>query len=275
MVHQTTQSDSGDLRDMVVADTIANISRNGWAVIGVFPVPGEEGVNFSYTTGLSGKGLPEVAIYGLPAQAAGGVLNRVARTMVDTGNALQPGDWFDFEGKQARAESRAREDVLVAIEMLDTSDLNMVRTIYGEVKSAMQIVWPMRDGLMPWELGGTAVEEQPILGAAVKTPMLFRAHSLGDVHTFAELDQAIPKEEAVVEAAPTAQNDHRVRNAGEAFIRYAACTGICDKESDALATYLGDFLSDARHLADALDADWGELIGVADRNYRAEIHGDI
>lgn len=278
MVHQNAVSDSGGRQSKVVDDILADISQHGWAVIGVFPVSDEPSVGFSYSVGLSAKGLPELAVYGLDPQSAGGLLNRVAQSMVDRGAAIQPGEWLDGTGKHVQAETRACSDVLVAIDMRDTSDLGMVRTIYGEVESAIQLVWPMRDGLMPWEIGGRATEEQPMLGPPVGTPALYRPRRLGDVFTFAELAQALPSAiDANESTAPELldSNDRRVHWAGMAFIEYAIKVGIYDDQPDELYTHLGDLISDLRHFADALGADWGNLITTAERNYRAEIHGVI
>lgn len=276
MVYQSSVSDAGERRSEVVEGVISDVSRHGWAVIGVFPAAGDSGVDFSYTVGLSGQGLPELVTYGLPARTAGAVLNRVARTMVDS-RVISPGDWFDSEGKTARVECRAQDDLVVALEMRDTSDLDMVRAIYGEVKSAMQIVWPVRDGLMPWELGGRAVEQQPLRGVPVKTPPLFRARQLGDVYTFAELAQALTAAESKSpeDVALSASNDRRVSWAGAAFLEYARNTGIYEQPSEDLARHLSDLLGDLRHLADALGADWEELAASAGKHYRAEIHGFI
>lgn len=44
-----------DVRAAVIEDTRAKIARHGWTVIGVFPAPGDSGVAFAYTVGLSAK----------------------------------------------------------------------------------------------------------------------------------------------------------------------------------------------------------------------------
>ncbi|MBN7457664.1 DUF4262 domain-containing protein [Mycobacteroides abscessus subsp. abscessus] len=272
MTTHRSNSDVDGFRRKSVEDTLTAISRYGWSIIGVFPPSGEPGVSFSYTVGLQARGLPELAMYGLRASAAGYLLNTIARAMVERGTGLRQGDWVDFDGAPGRAESRVHDEMLVCIEMQDTSELNMVRSIYGEVKSAVQLVWPTRDGLMPWELDETAMEDQPIRGVAVQTPPLFRARPLSEVSSFAELDEALSAAECAVQADPPAQSDRRARWAAAGFIRYASTAGIYGLNSDDLATNLGDFLSDLRHLADALEADWGDLVRTAERNYRAEIH---
>jgi hypothetical protein len=123
----------------------------------VFPTPEDPGPLFAYTVGLSGKGLPEVAIYGLHTQIAHSLLNEVARRMVESGTALQNGD---------RIEGVLVDDVpLVAVAMTDSTGLNLVRECYGAVAAAVQVVWPDHAGVLPWEEGTRLTDtEQPVRG---------------------------------------------------------------------------------------------------------------
>ena len=123
-------------------DTRRLIDTHGWAVIGVFPTCAEDGPPFSYTAGLTDRGLPELAIYGLAPHTAGGVLNVAARYAVDNGELPcgQP-----ISGLLAGGLS------VVALAMEDTDDLTTVRGLYGVVLAAQQIVWPDAQGRMPWE----------------------------------------------------------------------------------------------------------------------------
>jgi len=118
------------------------IDTHGWAVIGVFPTCAEDGPPFSYTAGLTDKGLPELAIYGLPPHTAGGVLNAAARYALDHGE-LPCGK--PISGLLAGGLS------VVALTMDDTDDLSTVRAIYGVVLAAQQIVWPDAHNRMPWQ----------------------------------------------------------------------------------------------------------------------------
>lgn len=135
-------------------DTRRLIDTHGWAVIGVFPTCAEDGPPFSYTVGLTDRGLPELAIYGLPPQTAGGVLNVAARHAVDNG---------ELPCGQPITGLLAGGLPVVAVAMEDTDDLTTVRGLYGVVLAAQQIVWPDSQGRMPWEDWnlGTA---QPLLG---------------------------------------------------------------------------------------------------------------
>lgn len=123
-------------------DTRRLIDAHGWAVIGVFPTRPEDGVPFSYTVGLTDRGLPELAIYGLPPHTAGGVLNAVARHALDHG---------ELRCGEPTLGLLARGLPVVAIAMDDTEDLTTVRALYGVVLAAQQIVWPDCDGRMPWQ----------------------------------------------------------------------------------------------------------------------------
>jgi flagellar hook protein FlgE len=49
------------------------IGEHGWAVIGVFPTAQDDGVPFAYTVGLTDKGLPELAVYGLDPVTGGAI----------------------------------------------------------------------------------------------------------------------------------------------------------------------------------------------------------
>lgn len=139
-------------------DRIAQMRRliddHGWTVIGVFPTGPTDGPPFSYTVGLTDRGLPELAIYGLEPRAAGGVLNVVARLAIDAG---------EFARGQRLDGLLAGGLPLAVIEMNDTTDMTGVRALYGAVLAAQQIVWPDPDGRMPWE-NGSLGPVQPLKG---------------------------------------------------------------------------------------------------------------
>lgn len=61
------------------------IDQHGWAVIGVFPTSVDDGPPFSYTVGMTDRGLPELAVYGLDPRSAAGVLNAVAGHVLTAG----------------------------------------------------------------------------------------------------------------------------------------------------------------------------------------------
>ncbi|MFN6548182.1 DUF4262 domain-containing protein [Mycolicibacterium nivoides] len=131
------------------------IDHHGWAVIGVFPTTPTDGAPFSYTVGLTDRGLPELAVYGLQPRAAGGVLNTVARHAID-GGELAPG--------QRITGLLAGGLPLTVIEMTDTTDMTSVRELYGAVLAAQQVIWPDADGRMPWENWNLGTR-QPLKGS--------------------------------------------------------------------------------------------------------------
>lgn len=149
--------DIAAIQQAVIEQARDNIARRGWTVVGVFPVPGEPSVPFSYTAGLSEKQLPELAIYGLDARTAGTLLNAAAQRMIDNAKVFESGERID--GLLAGGLP------LSAVAMIQTTDMNMVRTLYGTVATAVQIVWPDTEGKMPWNTGYALPKEvQPLLG---------------------------------------------------------------------------------------------------------------
>jgi len=263
---------SGDLaaaRAAVLDSTRADIAKFGWSVIGVFPTPGEPSVPFSYTVGLSGKGLPELAIYGLSVQVGHQVLNVVARQMVDSGAPLVTGQRID--------NVLENEVPLVAVAMTNTRDLNLVREVYGSVDSAVQVCWPDVDGLLPWEQGSNLGEgEQPVHGEGPEGRPVFRARRL-PVETAGELAELVgadtePGSLTIVD--PQADNDRRAKWGARALLGYATFLGKGKLKCE-LETTASDMLADLRHLYDALGLDWEDAMSSVDRNYRAEILGEL
>jgi hypothetical protein len=138
---------------MIEARVQEMIGEHGWAVIGVFPTAQDDGVPFSYKVGLTDKGLPELAIYGLDPVTGGAILNGVAQRMIDTG---------EFRGGERLEGELAGGLPLAVIDMADTRDLTTVRRVYGAVLAARQIVWPDAHGRMPWEGWNVPDAAQPI-----------------------------------------------------------------------------------------------------------------
>jgi len=208
-----------EVRAAVVDDTRDKIAQHGWTVIGVFPTPGDPGVPFAYTVGLTGKGLPELAIYGLPIRVGHQVLNAVARQMVDAGGPFVSGQCIDdvLDGGVS----------MVAVAMTNTCDLNMVREVYGAVGDAVQVCWPDLDGLLPWEQGSRlGDEEQPVHGVAPTWRSVYRATRLAveSAQELADLVADVPKG-ALTIVDPQADNDRRARWGARALIGYATHMG--------------------------------------------------
>jgi hypothetical protein len=258
-----------EVRASVIEDTRAKIAQHGWTVVGVFPTPEDPGVPFAYTVGLSGKRLPELAIYGLPVQVGPQVLNAVARQMVSAGGPLASGQRIDdvLDGGLS----------LVAVEMTATEDLNLVREVYGAVEAAVQVCWPDLDGLMPWEQGcSLCADDQPVHGVAPLGRAVYRATRLLSVVSaldLAELVADVPKGELTLVDAQ-ADNDRRAGWAARGLIGYATHLGQGGLKAE-LSTTAEDMLGDLRHLFDALGLDWVQALSSVEANYRAEIFGKL
>lgn len=271
MGNQSHRVPVSEIRAAVLDDTRAKIAAHGWTVIGVFPTPEDPGPSFAYTVGLSGKGLPELAIYGLHAQIAHSLLNEVARRMVESGTALQNGD---------RIEGVLFDDVALAtVAMTDTTDLTLVRECYGAVAAAVQVVWPDRAGVLPWEEGSRLTDtDQPVRGRPPAARPLYHANRLpvATAQELADLIGELPKQSTLTGDGTDPQRDNDIRAgwAARALVAYAQHLGggSLTEEVETAAT---DLLSDLRHLFDAFGIDWEAAVSSSDDHYRGEIFGQL
>lgn len=118
---------------------------------------GEPEPAFAYTVGLAHRvGHPELLVSGLDPALMHGVLNGVARRVLE-GRRLRPGDVLEdvLPGVPvlvARASPAARRGVLL-----------WAGWFHRRVPEALVVVWPTRSGLFPWQPGAPAVlgELQP------------------------------------------------------------------------------------------------------------------
>ena len=243
---------------------------HGWTVIAVFPTRADPGPLFAYTVGLSGKGLPELVIYGLPGPVARRLLNEVARRMVA---AKEP-----FRGGDEILGVLADELPLVAVGIEDGGDLNLVRELYG-APEAVQLVWPDGDGVFPWEAGAQVVSaEQPVRGRAPEARPLYRARRVSVVNAQELADYIRERPRRSLRCGdgghPRDDNDIRAEWAARALVAYAEHLGGASltEEIEVAAT---DLLGDLRHLFDALGADLEVAVEVSRVHYRAEIRGTL
>jgi hypothetical protein len=134
--------------ERVVADLAETVREHGWAVRVVYgegPRP-----PWAYTVGLAGSGLPELVVTGLPAERAVTLLNESAERLLEAGVAPRPGE----------RPGRGLEYVEVA-----EPDAHLVHAValYGEGRSAVQLVWTDEAGRWPWERAAGGA--QRVLGA--------------------------------------------------------------------------------------------------------------
>lgn len=67
----------------VVEKHESNVAEFGWSVQAVFGDPSTGTPSFAYTIGLSHRGVPDILVLGLPAEAALPILNEIARQLIE------------------------------------------------------------------------------------------------------------------------------------------------------------------------------------------------
>lgn len=131
------------------------IARYGWAVQGVFGSPDAPG--FSYTVGLSQKGLPEIIVFGLPPQVAHVFLNSLGRRFTTDGVPPLDVDLLDVaERYPARLVPVPRP----------AADQYLYQALHRYPEyTAVQLVWTDEHSRYPWDDGfdPALVSRQPIL----------------------------------------------------------------------------------------------------------------
>jgi hypothetical protein len=130
-----------DQQDSWMRDTVR---KHGWAIQAVFG----EGTDppFTYTVGLFGFRHPELVIFGMPHESAGGVLNELGER-VRQGGRIAPGELQTFENWSHR---------LHVFPLADPSKvLFAANRFYGrrtdDPVPGLQLVWDDRWGNFPWE----------------------------------------------------------------------------------------------------------------------------
>ena len=116
----------GSTKEDYLAEVRATMLEHGWAVQFVE----DDRVPFAYTVGLTGRGLPELLVTGLPPQRAARLLNRVAQTAVG-------GD-----PPTAGAQFTVRAGRRVEVVEVEHSDAHMDCAVafYGSKLRALQLV---------------------------------------------------------------------------------------------------------------------------------------
>lgn len=115
------------------------IAEHRWAVQGCVPGSPEEPAWF-YTIGLTGMGLPELVVVGLPEQYAIPVLNEVAGRHI--ADPLPPGGEIDMDGLKMRIVGVDQDEV--------AGRLIFAESVYGAGNvTAVQVLWSDKDGFWP------------------------------------------------------------------------------------------------------------------------------
>ncbi|MGW1768255.1 DUF4262 domain-containing protein [Streptomyces sp. NPDC002073] len=142
--------------DSRTQSTVDVIDRHGWQV-SMVPAD-DEGPGWAYTVGLWHRlRMPEVAMFGLDIPLMQAVLNDLGRQAVE-GQPLEAG--------------QERHDVASVPVVLRAVDYRWYRAFFGTAIGyyrkppfpVLQVVWPNRDGVFPWQPGGEGLlSRQPRL----------------------------------------------------------------------------------------------------------------
>lgn len=145
-------------RDISILDNIATI---GWSFLHI--QADNEGPSFSYSLGFyANYGQPEIILLGLPQETAHQLLNIVA---IRFAGAKQP--YETYKAYDDIADGMRIAFIPVARNHYPPY-LGYAGWFYGSVKTefpALQMVWPDREGRLPWEPGydGAFAAMQPLL----------------------------------------------------------------------------------------------------------------
>lgn len=125
---------------------LGHIAEHGWAVIGI--EEGEEGPGYSFSVGIHHTlGQPEVVVMGLRSDNARAFINDVGGRM-RSGRRFAPGE-RTFDLAEAYPTDFIRVDPRYYREYF-----GYARWLYRRNTFPMiQIVWPDKNGLFPWEPG--------------------------------------------------------------------------------------------------------------------------
>lgn len=135
---------------------IDTIAEHGQAIQGVFPNEDGTGPQWAYTIGLSVEDHPEVITFSLPHEVAQTLLNDVSA--MSRKEPIHVGYYDDivkgFPVAFIEADPARLEDYV-----------NQAKNLFGEDISILQMVWPDKAGLFPWDDGYSfGPEVQPLLG---------------------------------------------------------------------------------------------------------------
>ena len=138
---------------------IDEIASNGWSTVTCFASETEPG--FTYTVGLSGQGLPEIIVFGLPPETARGVLQASVNRAKEAGS-LAVDTPVDRIFANAPAYFRAIPANAAKVY------LRFACGIAGAVVITVKLIWPDEAGVFPWDSKFSARlrPTQPLLCAA-------------------------------------------------------------------------------------------------------------
>jgi hypothetical protein len=140
---------------------LADVARDGWAVIGI--QEDEEGPGYAFSVGLLHTlGQPELLLMGLPVRTAQQLINNI-------GEAIRAGRRFEAGGRYDGLAVGFPLAFVAVAERYYREYLGYARWFYrGSGFPVLQAVWPDKQGVFPWESGYDArfFQVQRVLGPA-------------------------------------------------------------------------------------------------------------
>jgi hypothetical protein len=128
------------------------IRRHGWHSLCVIPDADEPDVPWEYTIGLTEIGLPELILFGMPYRQSHPVLHGAVEQMQAHG---RPADDWRSQGVILGFEVSFR-----ALPAFVLTEFACQAAYYYEgspyTVDVMQVVWPDKAGLFPWDAGCNA-----------------------------------------------------------------------------------------------------------------------
>lgn len=130
-----------------------HIKTFGCTVLAIAPEKGSPG--FSYTVGLHEQGFPELLTIGLPAVTAHHILMSAYTRMKSSGEVPKDGDIL----------ADVCNSPLIWKKVAPGNDMTLWAFDYypNDEVEVMQIVWPDRAGLFPWQDGHDEQMEQAVV----------------------------------------------------------------------------------------------------------------
>lgn len=140
----------------LVREKIAqNIRRHGWMSLSV-----SADSNFTYTTGLSEKGWPELIVFGVPGQVAHDIITKIVQKNV----CPTEGERFQYNGfpavlRAVPSEAACRQYAVQAC------------AYYERLLPISQVVLSDKNKVLPWEPGCLAQSQSVIMDWASCPPL--------------------------------------------------------------------------------------------------------
>ncbi len=126
------------------------IAEHGVSVVGVFPRADDPdpGMPFAYTAGLTAVRCPELIAVGMDVQGGYAVLNDLGRRVVaGERGPYSPGERLDDPFGTGYAVG------LLDAVVLEEYPPNVTRSLYPDVATFLQVIWPTSAYLWPWQDG--------------------------------------------------------------------------------------------------------------------------